>query len=901
MKSRAKQLFFALVAWPLLALAEAPLIEFVNNGATRWECVEVIEGEDILISNHVAQEKALACAATNTVLHPDREFRAVSKQRIRVIINSEAQAQIYFRVQSPDVPQQEESFTRYTIDAGVLTFDAGSNTVTESGGVFTLAIAGGEVFNADDYVDALGFTIPSANDFVLIARVTADSCSAGCTIQKVGWMLRDDIAAPGSQMYTWWRGDVGLRHTIRSTLDGNVFHDAPNPSNDPQPRPSWLMMRGDRAIPSIKTYHYPFGSDPGTDPDVNWIFSRELTDADFGTSWVDSGDIFALLVSTPDDGGDAGHTSSATIDNVSVTFPALDHAAPAPPAVDLSAASYSVDEDAGTVTLTIIRTGSGAGALAVDYVTSDGTGVAGIDYTAKSGQCNWVDAETGTCATADAGDEFTVTITDRDGVTQGNTEFTGTISINSGADALGISTATVTIVDKDETDPQAPGFPAQTCTYDAVLPGICSFGADWGDLSAVTWEFCEVATPTKAALEACIDDDPSPNYRLTYFSTSGEIDIGTRIDITGSNHYIAGQTAPSPGITLRGNRLLISCNLNAACDNIAIAHIGIFGKVLTNAWNLGDIYDIDHNSGAPGTDFLIINPAAYWSSDENVQALDHTGIGFFQGVIAEPMRFPGRPDAPHDFNVLLRSTSDVSMQRNVFAHATGRNPRSKMDDADFSNNVTYNARVHVDIAEGNNDTESNVEGNLFISGPGSSGQKPIRTSQSTAGSEIYVADNCAVGYTDDTQDDMVNGGNIVGARLANAHPAGLVVEGIAGCGAQNEIDFANLVMDCAGPRPSERAGDAADQITETLDNITARLTGVGDQGDYVDDVDVSAITFTIAENTVDHTVTACPGGTTIPTADPNGTGAGIYIVKALNWAACHHENVTPPKCGQVRP
>jgi len=88
-----KRILFALVVWPLLALAEVPLIEFVNDGAIRWECVEVIDGEDILISAHVQQEKALACVVTRQVTFPDREFRAVSKQRIRAVINSEAAAQ----------------------------------------------------------------------------------------------------------------------------------------------------------------------------------------------------------------------------------------------------------------------------------------------------------------------------------------------------------------------------------------------------------------------------------------------------------------------------------------------------------------------------------------------------------------------------------------------------------------------------------------------------------------------------------------------------------------------------------------------------------------------------------------------------------------------------------------
>ncbi|MFQ5400301.1 MAG: Calx-beta domain-containing protein, partial [Anaerolineae bacterium] len=48
----------------------------------------------------------------------------------------------------------------------------------------------------------------------------------------------------------------------------------------------------------------------------------------------------------------------------------------------------------GTAVITVTRTGGSSGAVTVDYVTSDGTAVAGSDYTAVSGTLTFGDGET---------------------------------------------------------------------------------------------------------------------------------------------------------------------------------------------------------------------------------------------------------------------------------------------------------------------------------------------------------------------------------------------------------------------------------------------------------------------------------------------------------------------------
>src|SRR5438105_1064546 len=53
--------------------------------------------------------------------------------------------------------------------------------------------------------------------------------------------------------------------------------------------------------------------------------------------------------------------------------------------VQLSDYPREVAENAGTVTITVFRTGDSTGTVTVDYATSDGTARAGLDYTAATG------------------------------------------------------------------------------------------------------------------------------------------------------------------------------------------------------------------------------------------------------------------------------------------------------------------------------------------------------------------------------------------------------------------------------------------------------------------------------------------------------------------------------------
>ena len=177
--------------------------------------------------------------------------------------------------------------------------------------------------------------------------------------------------------------------------------------------------------------------------------------------------IYSRTVTLP---GNAGaYTVTASAQSVEpgvtrqVTSSSVNVSISTPPtgSVQLSSATYSVNENGGTVTITAARTGGSYGSASVNYATANGTAAAGSDYTSKSGTLNWSDGDS-------ASKTFTVSITD-DSTYEGNETFVVNLSGASGASLGTPSTATITIND-NETPP--PGsLQLSSATYSVTENG----------------------------------------------------------------------------------------------------------------------------------------------------------------------------------------------------------------------------------------------------------------------------------------------------------------------------------------------------------------------------------------------------------------------------------------------
>ena len=113
--------------------------------------------------------------------------------------------------------------------------------------------------------------------------------------------------------------------------------------------------------------------------------------------------------------------------------------------LDLSASSYPVAENAGTVLLAITRTGGDDGAVSVSWSTADLTATAGNDYTPTT---------SGTVNLADGQSSATITVPILDDTTDEPAEsFTVSISSPTGNAALGTTTSASVDISDDDAPP----------------------------------------------------------------------------------------------------------------------------------------------------------------------------------------------------------------------------------------------------------------------------------------------------------------------------------------------------------------------------------------------------------------------------------------------------------------
>ena len=108
----------------------------------------------------------------------------------------------------------------------------------------------------------------------------------------------------------------------------------------------------------------------------------------------------------------------------------------------MSGASYSVDENVASLSVTVTRSGGNAGEVSVDFSTADGTALAGEDFSAVSGTLVFADGEMSR--------NFDVTILD-DSVYEGDESFSVALGNVQGGASLGTPvSAAVTILEDDQ-------------------------------------------------------------------------------------------------------------------------------------------------------------------------------------------------------------------------------------------------------------------------------------------------------------------------------------------------------------------------------------------------------------------------------------------------------------------
>ena len=287
-----------------------------------------------------------------------------------------------------------------------------------------------------------------------------------------------------------------------------------------------------------------------------------------------------------------------------------------------------------------------------------------------------------------------------------------------------------------------------------VIRGAAGYGmSTTAGRGGTVYRVTNVNASGAGSLKACID---ATGPRVCVFEVSGTIRLTTDLMIRNDRLTIAGQTAPSPGIMIRGAAIRIQAS------HLLIQHLRVRAGDDTNGPDPAnrDSLKLEGSSSKPVTNVVIDHCSFSWSIDEIASTWGpHDNITFTNNIFAEPLndslhpQYDGSGTMPHGYGVLFgqADNSSITFVGNLLAHIAERNPLSRAAELVFANNLVYN-RGTMDItlqSEDRDVSKNSVVSNLFLRGPNHSRDtKPIyvHTSGTYAlgsGSRVYVYDNRA--------------------------------------------------------------------------------------------------------------------------------------------------------------
>lgn len=242
--------------------------------------------------------------------------------------------------------------------------------------------------------------------------------------------------------------------------------------------------------------------------------------------------------------------------------------------------------------------------------------------------------------------------------------------------------------------------------------------------------------------------------RIVVFHVGGLITLATPIEIRTPGLYVAGQTAPGDGITVRGSQISVKAS------DVVIRYVRSRAGDGTVGTACGSRDGFQIING-PWKNVVLDHVSASWGVDENMSiwpsasSTATTDITIQWSIISEGLLNSCHPEGPHGMGVLLGDfSSNISFHHNLMAHNNQRNPRIKgsVRNADIVNNVFYNyGQIAGQFGESNKLSTANFVKNYWKAGPSSTAsyQLSVATKMSS-GTGIFYQGNIAPRRPTDT-------------------------------------------------------------------------------------------------------------------------------------------------------
>jgi hypothetical protein len=300
--------------------------------------------------------------------------------------------------------------------------------------------------------------------------------------------------------------------------------------------------------------------------------------------------------------------------------------------------------------------------------------------------------------------------------------------------------------------------------------------------------------------------------RIIVFEVAGTIEVNDYLDIRNPYVTVAGQTAPSPGIFLKGATIRILTH------DVLLQHLRVApgddpsGVVSYNR----DALSINGVNGK--VENVVIDHCTFtWSVDEIIELWNaYDNITLRHVIASEPLHDsihvdPGQTEPePHGFGPIYdnQANSRLAVIGSLFSHAEGRQPYSMASQYVQVNNVFYD-RVNTFNRLGSQKgvaTLNTIAGNLYVNGPSIASwavnKKPIELmSDFASGGKLYVSDNAAPDYTVSTPWDLVDNNSSLTQAQVQATTPPASVPGLTVLPSSQVKDW---VLDNAGARPADR-------------------------------------------------------------------------------------------------
>lgn len=642
---------------------------------------------------------------------------------------------------------------------GNFEFSAANYSINEAAGKIDLLLkrTAGSDGAVSVEVRTLGVTADWATDYDSFSW-TVVNFADGQAQKTISVNITDDAAVEDNETFS-----VNLRNPTGGAVLGAVSastvtivdNDVPVVADTTSPSTAITSPSGNLTVTSAQTLTIvaQASDDIGVSKvefyDGSKLLATDITNTYSTTLPVAEADngVHNLTVVAYDEAGNKKTSSTVT---VTVNIAAV---STEPGSFQVGASTYSVSEAAGKIDVLLKRTGGSAGAASIEVRTLGVTADWATDYDSFSWTVvNFADGQTQKT--------ISISITD-DAAVENNETFTVNLRNPTGGTTLGaVTAATVTIVDNDTADTSAttptdlpvvdepvvsdPVVTNPNLGYLPVFPGAMGHGTETkagrgGAIIRVT----NLNDSGTGSLRAAVD---ASGPRIIVFEVSGTIKLASDLTISTPFITLAGQTAPSPGINLRGAGMRITTH------DVLVQHI----RIRTG--------DAPEGPSPSNRDTLqVLGPNAYnvvvdhvsgcWSVDEVMSTwYALKDVTFSNNLLSEALYNSIHTEGPHSMGILLGDhAQNITMVGNLLAHCRERNPRLKGDvSAEIVNNVFYNAGATSNFASIGSDSGPNIVslvGNKFIAGPNTSSTAAGIKVEGSApiGSMIYFKDNLAPG------------------------------------------------------------------------------------------------------------------------------------------------------------